>query len=160
MGDHPTVLGLAIDWTAITTLLLFLATAALVGLGMYQLLEIRREARRTRTLAVCERYDSGPVLDRCLRRIRRGKDSGELEANPKRFRTDIGAIVNYLDFIAIGIRQGVYIERIVWDNMEFVIADAVRDYIYSGLAQKAEINPDNHPYLIALRNSWVEAPPR
>ena len=44
--------------------------------------------------------------------------------------------------------------------MEFVVADAVEDYIYSGLAQKAGIDPANHPYLIALRNSWVEAPPR
>src|SRR5438045_17812 len=103
----PAFLGLtAAAWVAVGTLALAGATLALVIAGLLQISSIRDEARRTRTLAICDRYDFDPILDRSLRNLKRAKANGSFQANPKDFRLDVSTVLNYLDGVAIGIEQG------------------------------------------------------
>jgi hypothetical protein len=136
--EHATFIGLSPEaWTAIGTLSLAVATLALIAVGVWQIRSVRDEAKRSRTLMACERYDLDPVLDRSCRRLVQAKDSGDLEKYPRVFRADIWSILNYLESLAIGIERDLYLEPIVKDYMSDILAGYIEEYITGGLAQRA-----------------------
>ena len=124
-------------WTAIFTGASVLVTLAVIALGVWQILSVRDEAKKNRTLSACERYDLDPVLDGSCRRLVQAKDSGDLEKNPRAYRVDIWSILNYLESLAIGIERDLYLEPIVKDYMSDIIAGYVDEYITGGLAHRA-----------------------
>ena len=122
-------MGLSVaGWTAIgavATIALALATIAVAWVAGYQISAARAEAaaardeaKRQRTLEVVSRYDHDPVLDRALRRMARARDSGRLFTDARTYRTDVIAVMNYFEAIAIGLKQDIYILEMVRDYME------------------------------------------
>ena len=150
-----TFLGLVAEtWIAIGTVGLALATLALFIAALSQTISIRNEARRSRTLAICERYDFDPVLDRCLRNLRRAKASGSFEKDPVRYRIDVSTVLNYLDGIAIGIEQELYIEDLARDHLEPIVRDHVNEYLDPVMAKKLDFDPRGFMRLIRLARAW------
>lgn len=122
----------AAGWTAvgaIGTLFLALITAILVAVGVSQIRVGRDEARLSRTLAACDRYDTDPVLDASLHRLAEARDSDILMQEPAKFRTDITTLLNYLSSLAVGIEQDLYDGDVIRDHMEPVIKWHVAQYL-------------------------------
>ena len=61
-----------VDWDALTAI----STTILVIVGAYQIWGIRTEAKKERTLAICNRYYSDIVLDNSVRRFEEARASG------------------------------------------------------------------------------------
>lgn len=147
-------------WVAIWTALLTLVTGFLVGVGLHQIRKIRDENRKSATLAACLNYESNPVIYESLKELWAASECGELKRNPKKFRTSLVMLLNYLDGIAIGINQGLFIEELAWDHMEGIVAVHVHRYIDSGLIISAGLMRQDWRCLVQLRDKWAEAKPR
>ena len=140
---------------ALSTAVLAIATIALVIIGRNQIIELRAEAKKERTLAYCDRYDTDPVLDQCLRNLGILREKGEL-AKSAAVKADVTTVLNYLDGLAVGITQGLYIEKFARDHMEPIVIAHVDQY----LGEKSPtlgINKRNFDMLIALSESWSKS---
>ncbi len=151
-------------WIAIFTGLLFVvtlvlaaATVLLVVLGRRQILMIREEAKQERTLAICHLYDLDPVLDAALRRLGQARDLGVLSYTSAN-RADATTILNYLDAIATGIAQKLYIEELARDHLEPIAKAHVEQYL-SAAAPQLGINRANYKALLEMVKRWSEQPP-
>ena len=139
---------------ALITLALALGTIALVIVGRHQLRAIREEGRISRTIAISDRYDIDPVLDFRLRRIARARVNGSLDTRPLDFRADIRTVLNYLDSLAVGITQDLYIESLAKEHNRAVLVGTVAQYLDNGGAAKYGMNIDNYSTLMALYERW------
>jgi hypothetical protein len=141
-------------WTAIGAL----ATAFLVAVGIYQIRAIRREALKSRTLEVCGRYIMDPVLDATLHRLRKAKFDGTLEKEPQSHYTDIRTLLNYLDNLAVGAHQGLYIEKVLRDHMHPVVIAHVTQYLVGSGPSTYGLNVNNYQHLLRLHSEWSPTP--
>lgn len=157
--------GLSIGhWTAVTgiaTVALTIATAALAIVAWYQIGAARAEAeaaraesKRTRTLEIVSRYDHDPVLDRALRRLARARDSKALYTATMQYRTDIVAVMNYFESIAIGLHQDIFIVEMVRDYMEPIFRSHIEEIEKEKLFEKIGSNPNDFEYICALNDRW------
>ncbi len=145
---------------AIFTLALAIATSLLVFYGRQQIMSIRREAKRERTLSYCHRYDSDPILDGALRRLGKAREDKTLARNSAT-RADIATVLNYLDGLATGIEQHLYIEELARDYMEPVLLHHVEQYLGGG-APDLGVKRDEYTMLLALADRWraLSIPPK
>lgn len=139
-------------WVAIQAI----ASAILVLVGAWQILAIRRQNKHLRTLEAVEVYDRDPIIDMCARNLFAARRNGEWEKDPSQFRIEVTTILNYLDGIATGIEQNLYVESIVRDHLGPVIVQYVTEaYLESRIAQRIGIEPmKDYPRLLALVASW------
>ena len=161
-GDvlHQTFLGLVAEaWTAIGTILIALATFLLAIVAYWQIAAARFENRKTQTLLACGQYDTSPLIYHCLKRVRAAKDNGSLKSEPTKLRREIITILNFLDAIAIGIEQNLYIEDLAYDHLEGIVKTHVSDLIDSGVTDAAGCPKSQWQRLIDLRDRWSRVKP-
>lgn len=151
-------LGLGAEgWIAVATLLLVVVTTFVGGVGLYQISEARAEAARGRTIAACDRYDVDPVLDRCCLALAKGRKDGSLEEHPEDYRIEMFTVLNYLEGIAIGVEQGLYVDVIAKSYMEPIFKGYVDLYVVSGLSKRADPKKDevgSYVQLLKICNKW------
>jgi hypothetical protein len=104
-------------YIAAGTALLALATVILILIGFFQIRAIRKQNQRWHTLSVCERYTTDPILDGSLKSLRKLHNEGTFDAECKKHTTEIITVLNYLDGIAIGIYQGLYLDELARDHL-------------------------------------------
>jgi hypothetical protein len=146
---------------AIGTLILALATAFLVGVGVWQIRSLREEGQKDRTIAACDRYVNDPVLDATCHKLREARLSGELLAHPGQYYTYIRTLLNYLDSLAVGAAQGLYIENLMYDHLRPVVIAHVEQFLIGSLPGIFGLNPSNYAHLLRLYGDWssVKPPP-
>jgi hypothetical protein len=143
-------------WIAIGTMLLAIATAALVIVGLTQLIAFRQQALRQYTLAVCERWDTDPVIDQCLRRLSDGWRTNDIRFNPRRYRIDAVTILNFLKSICRGIESGVYDRTLAKEFMADTIEDQIEDYLNGDLLEKMGVDVAEYVLLREIHQRWTE----
>jgi hypothetical protein len=151
-------------WTAIgaiATIALALATIGVAWVAGYQIAAARTEAaaaraeaKKTRTLEIVSKYDHDPVLDRALRRMARARDAKLFYVNVHDYRMDLFAVLNYLETIAIGLQQGLFIEAMVRDFMEPIVKSHINEVMREKLFEKLGADPDDFGHICALNESW------
>jgi hypothetical protein len=141
-------------WAAVGAGLSAIATAALVVVGAWQISSARNERKGWETLKACERYDSDLVLDNCSRILKMARDSGDLAANPRKYTLDVIALLNYLEGIAAGIEQDLYVESIAKDHMQSVVNGLLERYVYSPLGAGLGISEEDYSSLVSLDRKW------
>jgi hypothetical protein len=160
----PTILGVSADLiTAIATSVLAIATIFLVyaawkqlPLLSKQLLAVSEQVRlsveadahsrqrylETNTLRVCERYVSDVVVYGAAQRIWKASNGGADYTRPEIDKHDVITALNYLDGIAVGVKQGVFSSAIVKDHMEStfnkVVEEIILNYILDIAGQSAK----------------------
>ena len=67
--------------------------------------------------------------------------------------------MNYLETMAIGINQGMYIEAMVRDFMEPIIREHVREIVEDKLLQQISADPKDFEHIFALDKRWEPARP-
>lgn len=145
------------QWTGIAAIAQGIAAgAAAVALGFaaYQIREIRRENKKGRTLAACERYDLDPILAPAVRIVREAKKSGELQKDPKKFSEDVHTIINYLDQLATGCVSDAYSDEILFDYMKHIVEWHYANLIESRLAECLGWQPYHHEAFTRLAIHW------
>jgi hypothetical protein len=146
---------------ALGTLVLALATAILVWVGVAQIKAAREEAKRNRTLTACDRYDTDPVLNASLQRLARARRASmdKFQGDGLTYRPDIATLLNYLDSLAVGIMQELYIEEIVRDHNGPIVRAHVEQYLTDGNPRIFGLNPDNYRPLRDLYEKWSRQQP-
>jgi len=131
------------------------ATTVLVVVGTWQIFVIKEQAKRERTLNAVTLYSSDPVLDASARTLRKAQNSGDFSKAPKDYRSDVVTILNFLDFIAIGIEQKLYVEPIAKDHLKQIVLDHCRDYLSESLLNSiGNIGLRDYPCLEKMYNRW------
>lgn len=147
-------------WTAIAALssiVYCVLTAALLVFAVYQVLSTRKDAKTTRTLAACERYDIDPVLDQITRRLSIAYNDGSLHANATQHAVDLNSLFNYFESLAIGVASGHYDADIVRDQFETIINSHIESVkgIESWSSGAPGLNDIDHfDQMIALNDKW------
>ena len=161
MDDHAIVWGLSVaEWGALTAIGTFgiaAATLVLAAVAGYQISEARRETRTSRTMQIIGRYEECPVLERALRRMARARDKGDLATNVMVYRLDIVALLNYLETIAMGTEQGLYIKELVEDYMEPIITFHIEETVRLDLLKGLEAEQKDFQHVFRLKKSWDDA---
>jgi hypothetical protein len=88
-----------------------------------------RRTKEWETVRVCAAYDSDPVLDSITRRIWETSEGGKNYKNEAVSQRDLISFLNYLDGIATGITQNLYIENIVRDHLRLIFKKAVEEIL-------------------------------
>lgn len=118
--------------------------------------------RRDRTLEAVRRYETDPQLREAIRttyeRTNQGTDYSLLGESD---RFNIITILNYFDGIACGIEQGLLVESLVKDYLQFVLDKNVCALLrgQSGPTWDAAqplVDPDNFSVLLQLHDRWRE----
>jgi hypothetical protein len=142
----------------IAEMLTAMGALAAAGIAYWQLKQIVNETkiqgdreRQWQTIAACQRYITDPVLLEAKRKIwlARGNGTKDRIEDVQSVKQDAIFIMNYLDSVAIGVRQGVYLKEVVKDNLRPVMVDAVARFIENGLGN-FELNKEHFGNLIAL----------
>jgi hypothetical protein len=116
--------------------------------------------KRRNTLEAIQRYEKDPIVHGAMKSIwdatANGTDYTKLTDSQK-FHAFV--LLNYLDGIAVGIHQDVYIEQMVKDYLQLSVHKAVKALIkgHSGDGWKAEksIAPESgYKPLCALHDKW------
>ncbi|MEY2542062.1 MAG: hypothetical protein QOI22_1664 [Verrucomicrobiota bacterium] len=147
-------------WTAIGALsnaAYCALTAGLLVFAVYQVLSTKEDAKITRTLAACERYDIDPVLDRITRRLSIAYNNGSLHANAARCAVDLNSLFNYFESIAIGVARGHYDAEIVRDQFETIMNSHIESM--NGIGNWSSGTPglndmDHFDKMMALNAKW------
>jgi len=108
------------SWIAYGTWALVLATAVLAGVALWQILEIRSENKKQRTLTACSMYDYDPVIFAARHELRSALEASNLTGSAQH-RGYIITILNYLDGIAIGLDRHLYDEKIARDHVRTIV---------------------------------------
>jgi hypothetical protein len=130
------------------------ATLLLVGVGSWQIAAIRKENRLERTLSICSRYESDVVLERCVKTLRDAQTRKEFGANPKVYFHEVVMVLNWLDTIAIGIKQGLFEEKLARDHTESIVKHYKNTYLTPNVLSALEIDSSDFQQLAAMADDW------
>ena len=139
-----------------------IASVAIAGAAWKQLpliakrLKIDGERQKQwATVTACQRYVTDPILREAKREIWTARDNGKKITidHPEAVRQDVYILLNYFDTIAIGINQGIYNENIVYDNLRYIIEDAVLKFVYKRSGD-FQVKEEHFSDLITLYHKW------
>ena len=139
--------------TAISTVAIAIAAVWQLPLIRKQIRAQREEQKKWATVAACERYDTDPTLHAITQRIWTASSQGRDYTNLDLLRHDVISLLNYLDALAIGVEQRLYIEEIVKDSMQLVIKKAVEQFLLTDPPGKF-CETEGYENLIHLYRKW------
>lgn len=153
--------------TAFAAIVTALATISLAVFAAIQILQLRQEMaiqedreRRLITIEACTRFVSDPIIHEASRRLWDASDGGTDYTLETVDRHDVITVLNYLDSLATGIEQDIYIEEIVRAHYEHFVAKAVVALVRGESSEphwKADTQfaPEEQiKNLIAVHNRW------
>ncbi len=147
--------GLNLDeWKTISIVAQGVLMVILVATGIYQLLAIRAQTKRTATLEMCTRFATDATLRDYNNQLVAARKNGDLEKNPSKYKSDIVGILNFLDMVAIGVRRGIYDEKLTHDYMKWIIRMDVQRYLTGDFPIKANLFMPAYSDLLALDCKW------
>ena len=142
-------------WAAIGSLIQAAGTVVLFFVAVTQLRSIKLENLKTRTLSACDRYDTDPVLDLSLRELRAASNAGLSPHDRGHLHTSAATVCNYLDSIAVGVEQKLYIEELVRDHLKSIVIKHVDDYLIDdSVARAVGLDRKHYTVLISLAAKW------
>ncbi|MEM7014260.1 MAG: hypothetical protein AAF585_22595 [Verrucomicrobiota bacterium] len=165
--DPSWVAALAACATALLVFLIMLIVAAQLGgikkqlqAGVKHSRENAEAQRRRATVEAVRRYETDPQLRGAIQAIwaktKQGTDYTTLQEADE---FHVITVLNYFDGIASGIQQGVLVEDIAKDQLNYVLDKAVKALIkgQSGdtwIAEQSLVTEDNYETLLQLQNRW------
>lgn len=146
------------DWRTVSIVWQGILITVLAVTGIYQLLTIRAQAKKSHTIDICKSFATDPLLFECRKKLREGRINGDLALHPHNYAIQILTVLNYFDNLAIGIYQGVYDETMVRAYHEQPLRLNVGRYLKGDRAIIFNIQPEALKYLLLLANTWDNAP--
>jgi len=116
--------------------------------------------RRRHTLETCARYESNERLREAMEHVWKKSNNGaDYTSLGQDDEFHVLTILNYLSGVASGIEQGVIIEELARDYLEFTLIKSVKAFIkgQSGASWKSDrsiISPDGFESLVRVQEAW------
>lgn len=148
------------SWTAVWTFALVGMTGILAWVAYVQIGAARTENRQTQTLLACANYDLNQVLYNCQEAIGDARRSGLLQAEAEFLSLQIKTILNFLDSIAIGIDQDLYVDDLAYSHMHKIIEGQVAELMAPEILEKINCTVADFSHLANLNARWKANPPK
>lgn len=116
------------------------------------------QAERTRvwrTTDACMRIDHDPIFETASKRIWEASEGGMKYEKGKIDKRDVIIVLNHLEVVALGVRQGLYDKDIVKDHLELSIIKAVEKLIRNNILDE---KLEGYERLEELYNEWKKPP--
>jgi hypothetical protein len=128
-----------------------IATSGQLGAQRQSLEATESRQIETNTLSACERYYTNYVLHLATKNVFESTNNGRdyKKQDLPKYEHDLLMSLNYLNGLAVGVREGLLSRDIVRDNLHNTIVKAV-DIIIPALIDRRDYFED----LIKLRDSW------
>lgn len=148
------------DWKNVSILFQGLLMIFLVITGVVQLLAIRAENKKNRTLEICDRHVIDPVLSIASSKLREAFKNGDLARNPEMYEVAILKMGNYFESLAIGVKRRIYDEEIAFDHLQVVLRLYAYRYLLGDFAKRIQIRTNDavFRYLLDLTKRWEARP--
>lgn len=134
-----------------------IGTVSTAWIAQQQIHQANRQQKGSKSLEAAERYETDAILDAALRRIRETQLKPRRLRNRTQLRIDIVTILNYLDGIAIGVKQGFYDEKIVRGHLDAIVKDHYTEFLSpeaSDYAREIGYGLEWWPELVKLEKKW------
>lgn len=131
-------------------------TIVIAAVAYWQLISVRRDQKTWRTLEAVSRYDTDPVLDTSLRNIREAVLAKGIEP---RHKPDVATVLNYLDGIATGIEQRLYVDALAKDHLKDVVRHHVDVLLADDVLRAVELERSAFDNLTAMCERWTKRSP-
>jgi hypothetical protein len=102
--------------------------------------DLRQRTREWETIKACERYNFDPVIEAATQLLWNASDGCTDYKRSGVDKRDLIIVVNYLEGVAIGVRQELYIKAVVKDYISDLFDHAVTKYIESGLIDSSGLD--------------------
>ena len=147
------------QWAAIGSNAQALTTVIVILIGVWQIQSYKTENLKSRTLDKCDRYSTDPILDASLAKLYEFKIGTVPAVDPKILKGQVASVLNYLDGLAKGVEQGLYIDSLAKDHLKAVVKEHVDDYLRSEeSARRFGIDIKDYHRLIEMATRWEHEP--
>jgi hypothetical protein len=119
-----------------------------------QVNEAREESRKWKTLEICQAYEQNACVEGAARRVYEAEASKQLDKKPRIYGRDAITLLNYLDGVAIGVRQGLYIEDLARDHLKEIVSANVKRFLLCGKPESFGIDDRDYQFLLAMHGQW------
>jgi hypothetical protein len=144
-------------WATVGLLALALVSAII---AFFSISSARDENRRWNTLNVCAQHEFSSTVSSAARRIEEAFVDRVPDAEEsKRLRFDAYVILNYLDGIAIGVKQGPYIEKLAKDHLKSIVHLNVSRLLDTTFAEKVPLDKRDWYFLVEMAEKWNKNQP-
>ncbi len=116
----------------------------------------REENRKWKTLDICAQYEFSETICCAVKNIQLAFDGNkELtdEMCCKVYR-DAKVVLNYLDGIAIGVGQGLYIEGLARDHLKQIVKFHVDRLLHNDNCNRLRLNPNDYQFVTDMHKQW------
>jgi hypothetical protein len=146
--------------TAVATVVLAVIAVVSAIIGFLAIWSAREENRRWNNLNVCAQHEFNSTVTGAVRSIETAFVNGVPDiATSKGIRCDAYVLLNYLDGIAIGVKQGLYIEKLAKDHLKTIVHLDVQRLLGTTFAENVPLDKGHWSFLVAMADKWSKDEP-
>jgi hypothetical protein len=147
------------DWSYVATIaqtvvavIALIAAFVAASIAWEQIKSAESENRKWKTLDICAQYELNPDLMRAAVLLRDFYNvKGGTTLDPAQIFKAARVVMNYLDGIAIGVAQGLYIEDLAKDHLKSIVRAHVQGIFGGG---RQILSEEDFEKLIAMNAKW------
>jgi hypothetical protein len=115
----------------------------------------RDENKKWKTLDICAQYEFSQTVSAAAANVKTAYQASKPDAEKcKGIAYDANIILNYLDGIAIGVKQGLYIEWLARDHLEQIVKFYVDKVLQD--CERLHLNVDDFHFITEMATKWKE----
>ena len=153
VGVITAAASVVIAWAAVRQLPLIVSQVRALSKQLEETRKAEKAAEKARqiwnTVERVKEYNTDPVFDAATKRVWEASNGGEDYRADAVKERDIIVILNFINNIATGVIQKLYIEEIVKDSLKLPIKHCVEQFITSGI-----VNGEGLESFVQLYNKW------
>lgn len=118
------------------------------------------ENRKWKTLDVCSQYEFNDRIANAADLLRQAPMQSAPQAYPwNNLRDPATIVLNYLDGIAIGVEQGLYIESLAKDHLRSIVQTHVTNLLDSTRQHQIGLVRNDFRFLVDMNQEWTRDKP-
>jgi hypothetical protein len=120
----------------------------------------REEGKKWKTLEICAQYEFNETVSAAAGKVVQASSGDKLtDEECAKLQREARVVLNYLDGIAIGVRQGLYIENLAKDHLKQIVKFHVDKLLLHDNCTRLRLDPNDYQFVIAMNKKWQQNQP-
>lgn len=120
----------------------------------------REENRKWKTLEICAQYEFCETVSAAAGKVQAAFERDTLtDEKCAEIYRDARVVLNYLDGIAIGVRQGLYIEALAKDHLKQIVKFHVEKLLHVSNCMRLRLDQNDFQFVMAMNGNWQQNQP-
>jgi hypothetical protein len=144
------------DWSDIAIIAQCLVAVAAAYFVLVQIRVQHDDNKRWKTLDICAKYEFSEVVSAAAKKIKAVYKAGSKPSDEQcnEISIDVNIVLNYLDGIAIGVKQGLYIEDLARDHLKEIVGFYTDKVLHE--CDRFNLNANDFHFLTGMNAKWKE----